>query len=64
MRPLDGATALDLTRVLAGPPPRLGEHTVRVLDHDLGMPPADGSRLGRDPVVEVARSLSGSTARR
>jgi crotonobetainyl-CoA:carnitine CoA-transferase CaiB-like acyl-CoA transferase len=46
------------------PPPRLGEHTVSVLEHDLGIPPADIARLGREAVVEIAPSLSGHTVRR
>ena len=46
------------------PPPRLGEHTENVLEHDLGMLPADIARLGRDAVVEIAPPLSDRASRR
>jgi crotonobetainyl-CoA:carnitine CoA-transferase CaiB-like acyl-CoA transferase len=49
---------------VSAPPPRLGEHTVSVLEHDLGMPSADIARLGRAAVVEIAPLLSGHTIRR
>jgi len=49
---------------VSAPPPRLGEHTVSVLEHDLGMPSADIARLGRAAVVEIAPPLSGHTIRR
>jgi len=39
------------------PPPRLGEHTASVLQHDLGLQPSDIARLGRDAVIEIAPPL-------
>jgi len=49
---------------VTAPPPRLGEHTMRVLEHDLGMPPADITRLGQDAVVEIAPPLQDRASRR
>ena len=49
---------------VSAPPPRLGEHTASVLEHDLGMPPADIARLGREAVVEIAPPLSRHPMRR
>jgi crotonobetainyl-CoA:carnitine CoA-transferase CaiB-like acyl-CoA transferase len=49
---------------VSAPPPRLGEHTVSVLEHDLGLSPADIERLSRSAVIEIAPPLSGHTTRR